>query len=131
MDVEKDLPDNNEPEELYEHYRFIVDKGQSLLRIDKYLMNHIGQISRNRIQNACDAECILVNGKPVKSNYKVKPGDDIQIVLPEPLREIELISQNIPLDIIYEDDDLMVVNKPAGMVVHQAYGNYKDTLVNA
>ena len=131
MDAEKDLPDVNEPEELYEHYRFTIDKGQSPLRIDKYLMNHIGQTSRNRIQNACEAECILVNSKPVKSNYKVKPADDIQIVLPEPVREIEIIPQDIPLDIVFEDDDLIVVNKPAGMVVHPAYGNYKDTLVNA
>src|SRR5258708_31374934 len=92
-----------EQEELYEHYRFIVDKGQSPLRIDKFLMNHVGNTSRNRIQNACDAECILVNGKAVTSNYKVKPVDEVQIVLPEPVREIELIPQNIPIDIVYED----------------------------
>ena len=123
--------ESSEQEELYEHYRFTVDKGQSPLRIDKYLMNHIGNTSRNRIQNACEAECILINGKAVKSNYKVKPGDDVQIVLPEPVREIELIPQNIPLDIVYEDEDLIIVNKKAGMVVHPAYGNYKDTLMNA
>jgi 23S rRNA pseudouridine1911/1915/1917 synthase len=123
--------DSAEQEELYEHYRFTVDKGQSPLRIDKYLMNHIANTSRNRIQNACDADCILINGKPVKSNYKVKPGDDLQIVLPEPVREIELIPQDIPIDIVYEDEDLIIVNKKAGMVVHPAYGNYKDTLMNA
>jgi 23S rRNA pseudouridine1911/1915/1917 synthase len=121
----------SEQEELYEHYHFSVDKGQSPLRIDKFLMNHVGNTSRNRIQNACDADCILVNGKAVKSNYKVKPGDEVQIVLPEPVREIELIPQNIPIDIVYEDDDLIIVNKRAGMVVHPAYGNYKDTLMNA
>ncbi len=118
-------------EELYEHHRFTVDKGQTPLRIDKYLMNHVGNTSRNRIQNACDAECILVNGKAVRSNYKVKPGDDVQIVLPEPVREIDLIPQNIPIDIAYEDEDVIIVNKQAGMVVHPAYGNYKDTLMNA
>jgi 23S rRNA pseudouridine1911/1915/1917 synthase len=128
MIEEKESP---EQEELYEHYRFTVDKGQSPLRIDKYLMNHIGNTSRNRVQNACEAECILVNGKAVKPNYKVKPGDDVQIVLPEPVRDIELIPQNIPLDIPYEDDDLIIVNKRPGMVVHPAYGNYKDTLMNA
>src|SRR6187402_377699 len=126
METEKETPESGIQEELYEHYRFLVDKGQSPLRIDKYLMNHIGQTSRNRIQQACEAECILVNAKAVKSNYKVKPGDDIQIVLPEPVREIEIIPQNIPLDIVYEDDDLVIVNKPPGMVVHPAYGNYKD-----
>ncbi len=131
MKSEKEIADAREQEELYEHYRFIVDKGQSLLRIDKYLMNHIGNTSRNRVQQACAAESILVNGSAVKPNYKVKPGDDIQIVLPEPVREIEIIPQNIPLNIVYEDDDLLVVNKPAGMVVHPAYGNYQGTLVNA
>src|SRR5436190_3097628 len=102
METEKDPFDNTLQEELYEHYRFLVDNGQSPLRIDKYLMNHIGNTSRNRIQHACEAECILVNGKSVKSNYKVKPADDIQIVLPEPVREIEIIPQNIPLDIVFE-----------------------------
>src|ERR1043165_2138316 len=108
METEKEVPDSNLQEELYEHYRFLVDKGQSPLRIDKYLMNHIGNTSRNRIQQACEAECILVNGKAVKSNYKVKPADDISIVLSEPVREIEIIPQNIPLDIVFEDDDLIV-----------------------
>lgn len=120
-----------EQDELYEHYRFIVDKGQSLLRIDKFLMNRLEHSSRNKIQQACDAACILVNGKPVKSSYKVKPQDDIQVVLPEPVREIELIPQDIPIDILYEDADLVVINKPAGMVVHPAYGNYTGTLMNA
>src|SRR3954470_8867690 len=110
MKVEKEIPDVNEQEELYEHFRFTVDKGQALLRIDKFLTNHIANISRNRIQNACEAECILVNTKPVKSNYRVKPGDDIQIVMPEPVRETELIPENIPIEILYEDDELVIVN---------------------
>ena len=131
----ENLPELNETsssgEELYEHHRFTVDKGQSPLRIDKYLTDRIGNTSRNRIQNACEAECILVNGKAVKSNYKVKPSDEVQIVLPEPVREIEAIPQDIPINVVYEDDEVIIVNKAAGMVVHPAYGNYKDTLINA
>lgn len=123
--------DFNDQQELYEHYRFNVDPGQSLIRIDKYLSSRIENISRTRIQNAANAGNILVNNNPVKPNYRVKPGEVIQIVLPSPPREIELIPENIPLDIIYEDDDIVVVNKPPGMVVHPAYGNYKGTLVNA
>jgi 23S rRNA pseudouridine1911/1915/1917 synthase len=120
-----------EPEELFEHYHFVVDKGQSLLRIDKFLSNRIENISRNKIQNAAAAESILVNGKPVKSSHKVKPNDVISIVLSFPPREIEIIPQNIPINIVYEDDDIIIVNKDAGMVVHPAYGNYSGTLVNA
>ena len=119
-----------EQQELYEHFRFVVDGGQSLLRIDKYLSIRM-DASRTRIQNAANAGNILVNNETVKPNYKVKPDDIIQIVLPNPPREIELIPQNIPLDIVYEDDDVLVVNKAAGMVVHPAYGNYSGTLVNA
>jgi 23S rRNA pseudouridine1911/1915/1917 synthase len=118
-------------QELFEHFRFICDPGQSLLRIDKYITDRIENTSRSRIQNAADAGCILVNGKSVKPSYKVKPGDLIQVVLPTPPREIELIPQNIPLDIVYEDDDVIVVNKEPGMVVHPAYGNYSGTMVNA
>ncbi|MFZ0283349.1 MAG: RluA family pseudouridine synthase [Bacteroidales bacterium] len=121
----------NDQQELFEHYRFNVDPGQSLLRIDKFLSNRIETTSRTRIQGAANAGNILVNNNPVKPNYKVKPGDIVQIVLPSPPREIELIPQNIPLNIIYEDDDVVVVNKEAGMVVHPAYGNYTGTLVNA
>jgi 23S rRNA pseudouridine1911/1915/1917 synthase len=118
-------------QELFEHFRFICDPGQSLLRIDKYITDRIENTSRSRIQNAADAGCILVNGKSVKPSYKVKPGDLIQVVLPTPPREIELIPQDIPLDIVYEDDDVIVVNKEPGMVVHPAYGNYSGTMVNA
>ncbi|MCF8297558.1 MAG: RluA family pseudouridine synthase [Saprospiraceae bacterium] len=120
-----------EDQELFEHYHFVVDKGQSLLRIDKFLMSRIENASRTKLQNATKAGNILVNDKPVKSNYKVKPGDDISIVLPDPPREIELIHQDIPIKIMYEDADIIVVNKEPGMVVHPGYGNYTGTLLNA
>jgi len=120
-----------EEQELFEHFRFIVDPGQALLRIDKFLSNRIENTSRSRIQGAANAGNILVNDQTVKPNYRVKPDDVIQIVLPNPPREIELIPQDIPIEIVYEDDDVIVVNKKAGMVVHPAYGNYTGTLVNA
>jgi 23S rRNA pseudouridine1911/1915/1917 synthase len=118
-------------QELYEHYRFKADPRQSLLRIDKFLADRIENASRTRIQNAANAGNILVNNNPVKPNYKVKPGDTVQVVLPTPPREIELVPENIPLNIVYEDDDVLVVNKEPGMVVHPAYGNYTGTLVSA
>ena len=118
-------------QELFEHHRFKADPGQSLLRIDKFLSDRIENSSRTRIQNAANAGNILVNNNPVKPNYKVKPGDVVQVVLPTPPREIELIPENIPLNIVYEDADVLVVNKEPGMVVHPAYGNYTGTLVNA
>jgi 23S rRNA pseudouridine1911/1915/1917 synthase len=117
--------------ELFEHFRFRVDPGQSLLRIDKYLTDRIENTSRTRVQNAANAGNILVNNNQVKPNYKVKSGDLIQVVLPSPPREIELIPENIPINIVYEDEDVLVVNKEPGMVVHPAYGNYTGTLVNA
>lgn len=123
--------DQQEQQELYEHYKFIVDKGQSPLRIDKYLINRIENVSRNRIQNAIKAGNIIVNEKIVKSNYKVKPGDIISVVLPYPPIAPELIPENIPIDIIYEDDDVVVINKKPDMVVHPGCGNYSGTLVNA
>jgi 23S rRNA pseudouridine1911/1915/1917 synthase len=128
------LADNlleQEPEEYYEHYRLTVDKGQQPLRIDKFLVSKIQNASRNRIQNSAETGTILVNGKPVKSNYKVKGLDLITVVLPEPPRDTELKPEDIPLDIVYEDDQLLVVNKKAGMVVHPGYNNYTGTLVNA
>ena len=118
-------------QELFEHHRFKADPGQSLLRIDKFITSRLENTSRTRVQNAANAGNILVNDVPVKPNYKVKPGDIIQVVLPTPPREIELIPENIPVKIIYEDDDVIVVNKEPGMVVHPAYGNYTGTLVNA
>jgi 23S rRNA pseudouridine1911/1915/1917 synthase len=118
-------------QELFEHYRFKADPGQSMLRIDKFIFTRIENTSRTRIQNAANAGNILVNNNPVRPNYRIKPGDIVQIVLPTPPREIELIPENIPVNIVYEDDDLVVVNKEPGMVVHPAYGNYTGTLVNA
>lgn len=122
---------DSDSNDLYEHFRFIADPGQSTLRIDKFLSNRLESTSRNRIQAAANAGSILVNENPVKPSYKVKPGDIISIVLPHPPRKIELIPENIPLNIVHEDDDILVVNKPPGMVVHPGYGNYTGTLVNA
>lgn len=116
---------------LFEHHRLTVDPGQSLLRIDKFLANRLVNASRNRLQQAADAGNILVNNIPVKSNYRVKPYDDIQIVMDYPKHELKIIPENIPLNIVYEDDQLIVINKPAGLVVHPGHGNYTGTLVNA
>lgn len=134
QDQEQELnqdQDQEHEQELYEHYRYVVDTGQSMLRIDKYLSARIENVSRTRIQAAAQAGNILVNDTPVKPNYRVKPLDVIQILLPNPPREIELIPQDIPVNVVYEDDDLIVVDKAAGMVVHPAYGNYSGTLMNA
>lgn len=120
-----------EEEELYEHFRFKSDPGQEVVRIDKYLLDRMPNTSRNKIQVAAKNGNILVNGIAVKQNYKIKPGDEVSMVLPYPVRELELIPQDIPLDIIFEDETVIVVNKPADMVVHPGYGNYKGTLVNA
>lgn len=120
-----------EDAELYEHHRIVVDKGQEPLRIDKFLMDRIANATRTKIQNAIEAEAVLVNEKPVKSSYKIKPSDLITISLPEPPRDDVVNPENIPLDIVYEDEELLVVNKPAGMVVHPAYNNWSGTLVNA
>jgi len=120
-----------EEQDLFEHFNIVVDKGQSLLRIDKFLMHRIENASRNRIQNAIDAGNVLVNQQVIKSSYKVKPLDQISIVYAHPPRDTEVYPENIPLDIVYEDDDLLVVNKPAGMVVHPGFNNYTGTLVNA
>jgi 23S rRNA pseudouridine1911/1915/1917 synthase len=117
--------------EMYEHFRFVADKGQTLLRVDKFLVARMEKSSRNRIQQAADAGCILVNGKAVKSNYRVKPLDVVTIVMDRPKYELEIIPENIPLDIVYEDASLLVVNKPPGLVVHPGHGNYSGTLVNA
>ena len=117
--------------ELYEHFRFVVDKGQAITRVDKYLVNCMSNTSRNRIQDAADAGNILSNGKPVKSNYKAKPNDVITIVLAYPPNEFEIIPQDIPLDIVYEDDDIMLVNKQPDLVVHPGFGNFDGTLLNA
>ncbi|MCE2787204.1 MAG: RluA family pseudouridine synthase [Bacteroidota bacterium] len=128
---EFDIGEEGTEQELYEHHRIVVDKGQSLLRIDKYLMHRLQNASRTKIQAAADAGCIIVNEKAVKSSYKVKPADVISIVLPHPPKDTEIIPENIPLQILYEDDDLLIVNKIAGMVVHPGYNNVSGTLVNA
>lgn len=117
--------------ELYEHFRVVVDKGQSQVRVDKYLFERLVNSSRNRIQKAADAGLIMANGKPVKSSYKVKPCDVLTVMMDRPRYDNDIIPEDIPLDIVYEDDDLMVVNKPAGLVVHPGCGNYHGTLVNA
>ena len=123
--------DNELGDELHEHYRFEASKGQSALRVDKFLMNLIENTTRSKIQNAIDAGAVLVNDAAVKSNYKVKAGDIVRVVLTHPTYEQLLKPENIALDIVYEDDQLLVVNKPAGMVVHPGHGNYSGTLVNA
>ncbi len=116
---------------LYEHFRVVVDAGQKLLRIDKYLADRMTNTTRSRIQQAAEAGFIFVNDVAVKSNYRVKPLDLITLQLRSPKRELEIIQEDIPLVIVYEDEDLLVVNKPAGMVVHPGHGNYSGTLLNA
>lgn len=117
--------------QLYEHFRVVADKGQSLLRVDKFLFDHLEHASRNRIQMAADAGMVMANGKPVKSNYRVKPLDIITVMMDRPRYSTEIVPEDIPLDIVYEDDALLVVNKPAGLVVHPGCGNFNGTLVNA
>ena len=127
---ESGLAEDSE-DELFEHFRFVADKGQNPLRVDKFLVTRIENASRNRIQMAADAGYILSNGNSIKSNYKVKPNDVITVVMDRPRRELEIKAEDIPLEIAYEDDDVMVVNKPPGLVVHPGHGNYTGTLVNA
>ncbi len=129
-DYNSNVPEDDN-DDLYEHHSFTVDKGQSPLRIDKYLMNRIENATRNKIQEGAKNGSIFVNGVPVKSNYKVKPYDVIKVLFAHPPYENLLVGENIPLDVVYEDDTLLVVNKPAGMVVHPGHGNYSGTLINA
>ena len=127
-----DWDDKQAGSELYEHFRFTADKGQSLLRVDKFLVDRLpGGASRNRVQLAAQAGYIRVNNLPVKSNYRMKPLDVVSVVMTRPRRETEILPENIPLDIMYEDEYLLVVNKPAGLVVHPGHGNYTGTLLNA
>ena len=128
MDTTPELPPKND---LYEHHKIVVDKGQNPLRIDKYLMNFIENATRNKIQAAAKDGSIFVNDIAVKSNYKVKPFDVIRVKFEHPPFENLLVGEDISLDIVYEDDDLLVVNKPAGIVVHPGHGNYSGTLINA
>lgn len=119
-----------EQQELYEHHHIIVDRGQEMLRIDRYLQMRLQGVSRTKIQAATKAECVRVNGKPAKANYRVKPLDEISILLPEPPHEFELLPEPIDLKIVYEDEDVLVVDKQAGLVVHPGVGNWNGTLVN-
>ncbi len=123
--------DMSEQAQLYEHFRIAADPGQVPLRVDKFLFEHLQHSSRNRIQKAAEAGFIHVNDRPVKSNYKVRPGDVVTLMLDRPHYDDTIEAEEIPLTIVYEDDDLMVVNKEAGMVVHPGCGNYHGTLVNA
>ena len=123
--------DEEDTVSLYEHFRFEVDKGQGPLRVDKYLMNRIENATRNKIQKAAKEGNILVNDEPVKSNYRVRPLDVIRIVFEHPPHEYLLTPEDIPIDIVYEDEHIVVVNKEAGMVVHPGHGNYSGTLINA
>lgn len=117
--------------QLYEHWKMEVDPGQATVRIDKFLAEHMQHSSRNRIQTAAEQGCIFVGDRPVKSNYKVRPGDIITLRLDRPKHDTTIRPEEIPLDIVYEDSDLMVVNKPVGMVVHPGAGNFSGTLINA
>ena len=128
---EAEIDETGGSDDLYEHFRFKADKGQGALRVDKYLMNLIEKATRNKIQKAATAGNIHVNGVPVKSNYKVKGNDVVTVLFEHPPYEFLLVPENIPLDIVYEDDAVIVVNKPAGMVVHPGHGNYSGTLINA
>jgi 23S rRNA pseudouridine1911/1915/1917 synthase len=130
---EEELQDisQSQEDELYIHHHFVVDKGQQPLRIDVFLTNKITNATRNKVQQAAESGLITVNDKVIKQNYKVKPGDVVKVLMPHPKATYDLTPENIPLDIVYEDDDVILVNKPAGMVVHPGSGNYSGTLVNA
>lgn len=122
---------DEEEQQLYEHFRVVVDKGQEPVRIDKFLFEHLQHSSRNRIQKAAEAGFIHVNDRPVKSNYKVRPDDVVTLMLDRPQHDTTIEPEDIPLDVVYEDDSVMVINKPAGLVVHPGVGNFHGTLVNA
>lgn len=128
---ENELEIVSDEDDLFEHYRIVADKGQGPIRLDKYLNLHVANASRTKIQNGIEAEAVKVNGNVTKASYKVKPLDVVTLSLPQPPRDTEIIPENIPLNIVYEDDVLMLVNKPAGMVVHPAFGNWTGTLINA
>jgi 23S rRNA pseudouridine1911/1915/1917 synthase len=123
--------DGEEEDDLFEHHRFVADEGQKPLRVDKFLLDRIQNTSRNKLQLAAKSGYIRVNKEAVKQNYKVKPGDIITVELPQPVRDTELLPEDLPLEIVYEDDTIVILNKEAGMVVHPGFGNYTGTLVNA
>lgn len=126
----EDLELDEQQQELYEHRHIVVDRGQEMLRIDKYLQMRLQGVSRTKIQAATKAECVVVNGKPTKANYRVKPLDEISVLLPEPPHEFELLPEPMDIKIVYEDEDVMVVDKQPGLVVHPGVGNWSGTLVN-
>ena len=129
MSEDVNTPDE-QSEELFEHHRIVVDPGQTPLRVDKFIINRVAHLSRNKLQTAAKSGYVRVNGQPVKSNHKVKPEDVVTVELPQPVYEFELIPEPMDLDILYEDDDLLVLNKPMNLVVHPGHGNYTGTLVN-
>ena len=122
--------EERDDQQLYEHHRFVVDRGQESMRLDKYLQMRIESISRNKVQTAIKVGCVRVNDVEAKSNYKVKPNDLITVLLPEPPHEFELVPEEMDIPVVYEDDDVLVVDKPAGLVVHPGVGNWTGTLVN-
>lgn len=128
--AEEDLELEEQQQELYEHHHIVVDRGQEMLRIDKYLQMHLQGVSRTKIQAATKAECVRVNGNPAKANYRVKPLDEISVLLPEPPHEFELLPEPVDIHIVYEDDDVLVIDKQPGLVVHPGVGNWNGTLVN-
>jgi len=130
-DIELLLDADDESGQLYEHFRFVADAGQAPLRVDKFMLEKMQHSSRNRIQKAADAGFVHVNDRPVKSNYKVRPGDVVTLMLDRPRHDSTIEPEDIPLDVVYEDDQLMVINKPAGLVVHPGAGNFHGTLINA
>jgi 23S rRNA pseudouridine1911/1915/1917 synthase len=132
-EYEEDAEDANSEESygLYEHHNIKVEKGQVMMRIDKFIMIRVANTTRTKVQHACEAGFVLVNGKSVKSNYRIKPLDEISIVLTVPPRDVEVVPENIPINIVFEDDYIALINKEPGMVVHPGYGNYRGTLVNA
>lgn len=131
MKQEEDYNHEETNETLFEHHRIVADERQTLIRIDKFLMDRLPNVTRNKLQSAIKDQFVKVNEQTVKPNYKVRPGDEIVISLPEPPRDTEVVPENIPLDIVFEDEYLLIVNKPAGMVVHPAHQNWNGTLVNA
>jgi 23S rRNA pseudouridine1911/1915/1917 synthase len=130
MNDKEQMIDDQE-DALFEHHRIVVDGGQALLRIDKFLMARLPNVTRTKIQDGIHHEFVRVNDKPIKPNYKVHPHDVVTVLLPEAPRDTEVVPENIPLDIIFEDDQVLIINKPAGMVVHPAYNNWTGTVVNA
>lgn len=130
-EILNDIDDLEQDQQLYEHFRFEVDKGQEPIRVDKYMLEKLQHSSRNRIQKAADAGFVHVNDRPVKRNYRVRPGDVVTLMLDRPRHDTSIEPEDIPLNVVYEDDQLMVVNKPAGLVVHPGVGNFHGTLVNA